>query len=325
MKGVNEFFMDELLAAYLAGQATAEEQRVVEEWVDASPANKKQFEDFKLIWGESKALVADLPVDADAAWMRFQGLVGEGSTKNIAFRPTYSWLKIAAVLLLLAGGTWLTYRASINKSEPMVAQLAPGPAAIRPLPATVNKALKVEDKKEVISPAAPADAVTPVSPEPPVKEPAENAPVIAKKIKKDPIPADDCKSKNFVCNSTPCPIEVCIVQKSNCSNDVPYSVYNCSVIRPDESGKLCYKAMDDKLYDNCSLTVQEIRIKRLSTGETIVLNDRSRPVSAQDAFEYITGEKKGDIVAGVFHSDCNNVSKDYSLRIDNQYGNLLFR
>ncbi len=325
MKGVNEFFMDELLAAYLAGQATVEEQRIVEDWIDASPANRKQFDDFKLIWNESKALVADLPVDADAAWMRFQGLVGKGSTKSIAFRPSYNWLKVAAVLLLLAGGALLTYRMSINKTVPMVAEIAPVPAAVRQVPPTINKALKIEEKQEVIGSAASAQAVTPVSPEPPVKEPAEYAPVIAKKIKKDPIPADDCKSKNFVCNSTPCPIEVCIVQKSNCSNDVPYSVYNCSVIRPDESGKLCYKAMDDKLYENCSLTVQEIRIKRLSTGETIVLNDRSRPVSAQDAFEYITGEKKGDIVAGVFHSDCNNVSKDYSLRIDNQYGNLLFR
>lgn len=325
MKGVNEFFMDELLAAYLSGQATEDEQRIVTDWIEASPANKKQFEDFKLIWNESKALVADLPVDADAAWERFQGLVGAEKIKNLELRPSYGWLKIAAILVLLAGGTWLTYRMNINKTQPMVAVVAPVPATGAYVPMTASKALQAEDKHEVIGPAESANAATNISPEPPIKAPAENTPVITKKMKKDPIPADDCKSKNFVCNSTPCPIEVCIVQKSNCSNDVPYSVYNCSVIRPDESGKLCYKAMDDKLYENCSLTVQEIRIKRLSTGETIVLNDRSRPVSAQDAFEYITGEKKGDIVAGVFHSDCNNVSKDYSLRIDNQYGNLLFR
>lgn len=127
-----------------------------------------------------------------------------------------------------------------------------------------------------------------------------------------------------VCNVTPCPIEICIVQSLKCKSVTASEVSTCSTIEPDQSGELVYKAFDRK-NANCNFSIKEIRIKRVSTGETIILTEHSNPVTAQDLFDYMTGQKKGDIVAGIFHTDCNNRSYENRLRVDNKFGDLILQ
>ena len=51
---MNELYeIDELIAKVLADEATADEQKAVEAWLNAAPANRKYFEDIKRIWSES--------------------------------------------------------------------------------------------------------------------------------------------------------------------------------------------------------------------------------------------------------------------------------
>ncbi len=137
----------------------------------------------------------------------------------------------------------------------------------------------------------------------------------------------DTASKNAeksVCNNTACPIQVCITQIFKCNNFQSSEVTTCSTLEPDESGRLSYKAFNS-MNRNCVSMIKEITIKMLATGETIVLDDHSAPVNAQDMFMYITGQKKGDIVAGVFHTNCDNDRREHGLRLDNVFGDLIFQ
>jgi hypothetical protein len=132
------------------------------------------------------------------------------------------------------------------------------------------------------------------------------------------------RTKEFVCNATPCPIEICIIQMIRCDKGQPSTVASCSTLEPDQAGQLHFKALDN-LVSDCNATIEEIRIKRITTGETIVLNNESKPATAQDLFNYLTGQKQGDILAGVFQADCYDRCNENSLRLGKDYGHLIFQ
>src|SRR5690349_17700796 len=96
----------------MLGEASAEERQLVEEWLAADVANKKQFEDFKTIWQESKKLAAVSTVDEDAAWARFKSRVENGGMKQAPVRKMASlnWIKIAALFILVAGAGLIGYQ-----------------------------------------------------------------------------------------------------------------------------------------------------------------------------------------------------------------------
>jgi hypothetical protein len=306
---------DEMLVDYLLGEATGTEVLRVEQWLNENEANKKYFEQFKSIWENGAALAAVSPVNEHEAWARLQQRITQEpvSTKTFAFN--YSWLRIAAMLLLFLGIGGMAYFFATKHNTP-VAQVAQVP---HKTPQQQNEVIaKPVEQQE---PQIPEE----VKPKPAAKEiiAVNEKPAEKKKnavVKKE----NDCKTKQFICNGTSCPLQICIIQKSNCDKNKPYAISNCSIIEPDQSGQLCYKAKDEQFYRNCALTVEEVRITRVSTGETIVLNAHTS-MTAQDFFNYITGKKKGEIVAGAFESDCDNVCNEHDLRIDNSYGGLLFR
>jgi hypothetical protein len=129
------------------------------------------------------------------------------------------------------------------------------------------------------------------------------------------------RTKEFVCNGTACPIEICIIQKIHCKNQKPSAISTCNTLEPDQARQLHYKA-PNSAGANCKVTVEEITITRVSTGETIVLNAHSKPSTAQELFNCITGHEKCELLAGIFETDCNNQQKSHSLKIDNNFGNL---
>ena len=102
---------DDLLVKYMLGEAAEEERRLVEAWMNENAANRKQFEDFKTIWEESKRLAAISTVDEEAAWQRFQNKIHQPKqTAVVRTMPSFNWLRIAVVLIVLAGGGFLTYK-----------------------------------------------------------------------------------------------------------------------------------------------------------------------------------------------------------------------
>ena len=130
-------------------------------------------------------------------------------------------------------------------------------------------------------------------------------------------------AKDYICNNTPCPLQICISQMVQCPNVQPKPVSTCSTLEPDQSGQLHYRA-HDSIAKTCSLTVKEIEITSIATGETILLNENSS-TTAQDVFNYITGKKKGDVLAGMFTSDCNHQKKKHGVRLNNKYGDLIIQ
>ena len=128
-------------------------------------------------------------------------------------------------------------------------------------------------------------------------------------------------ANGIIHNGTPCPIELRISQVMSCPDNQPRAISSSSTLEPDQSGQLNYKE-NKTLARNCSLTIKEIEIKSIATGEIILLNSSSSPSTAQDVFSYITREKKGDILAGMFNYDCDKKTRKHSLRLNNRDGGL---
>ncbi len=107
----NSHINNDLQVKYLLGEATPEEREQVEQWAAASDANKKQLEQLGYIWAESKKLEATSNVDENAAWQRFKQRIDTQTTttKTIPLGRRTNWLRIAATLILLIGGSWMAY------------------------------------------------------------------------------------------------------------------------------------------------------------------------------------------------------------------------
>jgi hypothetical protein len=271
--------------------------------------------------------------DQSAEWSKLQSRLQQGGGKKIQL----TWLRAAAALLLLAGGGWLTKIA-------MTGEQAPAVAAIVSVP-TVNTATPpaafLSKSDEVREPSATIDeGAIEVKKKPGLRsrslaslKPASgrlassgkmSAPVDGSGANKSERFFNYYMSNEMVCNGTPCPIEICVVQTFKCQNAKPSAVATCNTLNPDESKPIRFKAQDKKGND-CKVTVDEITIRRVSTGETIVLNAFSRPSTAEQLFECITGKEKCNILAGVFDADCNNHCKPHDLTIYNNEGNLTFQ
>jgi len=223
------------------------------------------------------------------------------------------WSYAAAIVLLLVGGIWFMKRGAdtIDKQETAKHKgayrtLVPEPDKNEPNATTID------------TNGTPAIANT-GNQVPPVKADGN------KLLKKgsDHGMVINYTAKDFICNNTPCPLQICISQMVQCPNVKPKPVSTCSTLEPDQSGQLHYRA-HDSIARNCSLTVKEIEITSIATGETILLNETS-PTTAQYVFNYITGKKKGDVLAGMFTSDCNHKRKKHGVRINNKYGDLIIQ
>ncbi len=115
----NNNMMDELLVKYLLAEATEAEQEEVQQWIAASAENKRYYEHFKLIWQRSRHLAATSTVDEHEAWKRFQQKVQAKDTKQdkeivapraiAVSKPSINWMRVAAMLMVLALSGGLIY------------------------------------------------------------------------------------------------------------------------------------------------------------------------------------------------------------------------
>lgn len=103
---------DDLLVKYMLGEANAEEQALVEEWLSDDMANARQYNDFKTIWEESRKLATISTVDENGAWERFKNSVQAPKQKETVvktMRPL-ALMRIAALFILIVGGAVLGYQ-----------------------------------------------------------------------------------------------------------------------------------------------------------------------------------------------------------------------
>lgn len=335
---------DDVLVRYLLGDSSETEQKNILQWINESDSNTSNFAQLKQIWEESGKLAVNSTVNVDEAWERFKERIqgSQKAGKTIPLTNSTTWLKAAAVLLLLIGTGWLG-RSLIRQKQTVVTIAEP---TYLPLTDTIRKMATVISDGNATLPGEKNTGVMQVDKSSktqvskmlpthligyrPKTDPNKSALALSGKIN----PAEERKNvtpfgnnyspKEFICNATPCPMEICIIQNVRCNDSKPSAIATCSILEPDQSGQIPYKVFD-KIAADCATSIQEIRIKRISTGETIVLTADSKPSTAQDVFNFLTGEKKGDALAdiGTFHSDCNNANKVQRLTIDNNLGTLV--
>lgn len=104
--------MDELLAKYMLGEATPQEQEAVTQWIEENEANRKYFDHFKLIWDTSSSLKTESKLDPDESWAEFRKMVDGQKPDTAKVRPlttTNRWIKIAAMWLVILGSAALLY------------------------------------------------------------------------------------------------------------------------------------------------------------------------------------------------------------------------
>jgi len=110
---------------HLLGEASPEEEKVVIEWINENATHREYYEQFKKIWDNSKKLAADSTLDVDKAWERFQNRVNGNESLKILKRDRFSWIKVAASIVLIVGlGITAYFMFYNNEPKEMVAQTA---------------------------------------------------------------------------------------------------------------------------------------------------------------------------------------------------------
>ncbi len=122
--------IDDVIAKFLAGEATPEEILLLEEWKSLSEQNAVEFSQMEKLFDVSASLKDAIPVDADKAWDRVKKSIqpeknrGKVVRFNISDRVT-PFLRFAAILLLFAGLSLSVYFILRNE-ENNFAQLESG-------------------------------------------------------------------------------------------------------------------------------------------------------------------------------------------------------
>ncbi len=139
-------YMDDLLVKYLLDETTRQERGEVENWVAAKTGNLIYFENFKMIWNRSKTLAVHSDVDEDMAWIRFKQKIQEAEVPVFPLKTNaiFKYFRIAAAIILVAGGSWFTYLMAIKNSLPQEMSVQSGAQTlIKTLPdgsvVTLNK------------------------------------------------------------------------------------------------------------------------------------------------------------------------------------------
>ncbi|CAN5812400.1 FecR domain-containing protein [soil metagenome] len=101
---------DDLLVKYLLGEASEAEGKTVQQWIQSAQANHRYYDQFKQVWEASRELAVTSTLDEHAAWQRFQTRIANGGkVKQAPVINRFSWMKIAASLLLLVSISAVLY------------------------------------------------------------------------------------------------------------------------------------------------------------------------------------------------------------------------
>jgi hypothetical protein len=109
---------DDLLVNYLADEARADERAAVEQWIAANESNRLHFEQFKLLWDAGQQLALTSAVDEDGAWDRFRARIERKDTDSHKRRFHFSFLKAAAVMLVVAAAAMVGTRLIRHRDTP---------------------------------------------------------------------------------------------------------------------------------------------------------------------------------------------------------------
>lgn len=140
--------IDDIIAKYLAGEATAEEEALLTEWRNESPENDNEFKQFGKLFEAGASLRDVIPVDTDAAWIKLKKSISQ-KHENGKIIPIQqksnrlTFIRIAAAVLIFAGLGMLAFfmtlpsednLAEIHSTEKVKKEILPDGSTI-----TLNK------------------------------------------------------------------------------------------------------------------------------------------------------------------------------------------
>jgi transmembrane sensor len=114
--------IDNLIARYLTGEASKEENAQLEQWMNSSEENKKYFSDVQFAHDKTVSSHKVVKVNVEKAWENVKTQMRHVKRPNTASPTTTSfnfalWMRIAAIVILTFGISFLLYKINISKSR----------------------------------------------------------------------------------------------------------------------------------------------------------------------------------------------------------------
>jgi transmembrane sensor len=150
--------IDDLIGKYLAGEATPEEIRELESWIQQHDENRKYVAQLRTIFERASAVTQHQQFDTDAAWNKVKDqLHKKAAGKTVSITPASGlqlfWKIAASIIFVTTVGFW-AYRFAVSPTKP-VEVFADNKPALDTLPdgseVYLNKQTKLVysfDKKE---------------------------------------------------------------------------------------------------------------------------------------------------------------------------------
>lgn len=130
-----------MLAKYLSGEASPDEIKNVNDWINENPGNQLFYDDVKAVWENS--LSNNKNFDVNSAWENVKPKLSSSSNEdkklnhaksNAAFQY-FNYLKIAAAIIIMMGFTFLYfnkfYMLESRKSDVQIKQITSNKGEIR--------------------------------------------------------------------------------------------------------------------------------------------------------------------------------------------------
>ncbi|WP_133176803.1 FecR family protein [Terrimonas sp.] len=115
MKQAENDKMNELMAKYLAGEASPAEVTEMLLWIDSSEENRNSFEQLSVIWNESNvAGYNSIAVNENAAWDKFLHSIQSSAPVHII---RFHWWKLVAAMIIIIAGASIVYLINNAKSR----------------------------------------------------------------------------------------------------------------------------------------------------------------------------------------------------------------
>jgi transmembrane sensor len=126
--------IDNLIAKYLAGEATQEEQLQLRRWMEMSDDNHTYFSDICFVHNKAVASHPYVRVDAEKAWskVKHQMKVQEVPVQKLNTPPVYRIFRpsVAAAIVLLLGSAVLFYLLLTKPSPSVIYSIASADSAV---------------------------------------------------------------------------------------------------------------------------------------------------------------------------------------------------
>lgn len=117
---IDSAHIDDLIAKYLAGEASHDEELQLRHWMDESDENKKYFGDIQFVHDKVIASHTYVKVNTEKAWEKVRGQMNHPTVVPIEPKPEKSiniwkWMQVAAIFLVILSSAVYLYN-SIGKS-----------------------------------------------------------------------------------------------------------------------------------------------------------------------------------------------------------------